>query len=89
MERWTFLILADPSGEPSQIRLYLRAGADESTWPVVQVAVDGTEVPVDEAAKDYEAPEWKALEIFRANGGTEERWEALKNRLRGEAVDPT
>lgn len=88
MERWTFLILADPEGEPNQIRVYLRAGDDESRWPVVQVTVDGAEVPVDDAAKDYEAPEWKALEIFRANGGTEERWEALKNRLRSDAVGP-
>ncbi len=88
MERWTFLILADAEGEPNQIRVYLRAGDDESRWPVAQVTVDGAEVPVDDAAKDYEAPEWKALEIFRANGGTEERWEALKSRLRSDAVGP-
>jgi hypothetical protein len=86
MERWTFLILADSAGEPDQIRILLRAGDDEGAWPVAQVTVDGREVPVDEAEKDYEAPEWKALEIFRANGGTEERWQGLKNRLRAEAV---
>ncbi len=86
MERWTFLILADPAGEPIQIRVFLRAGEDEARWPVAQIRVDGSEVPVDAATKDYEAPEWKALEIFRAHGGTEERWSALKNRLRSEAV---
>ena len=86
MERWTFLILADPAGEPSQIRVFLRAGDDEQHWPVAQIGVDGAEVPVDDAAKDYEAPEWKALEIFRAHGGTEGGWETLKNRLRSEAV---
>ena len=86
MERWTFLILADPAGEPAQIRILLRSGDDEARWPVAQLAVNGQEVPVDGAEKDYEAPEWKALEILRANGGTEERWQALKNRLRAEAV---
>ena len=53
-------------------------------WPRLRSTVQ--EVPVDETEKDYEAPEWKALEILRANGGTEERWQALKNRLRAEAV---
>jgi hypothetical protein len=86
MERWTFLILADPAGEPIHIRIFLRAGEDEARWPVAQIGVDGSEVPVDDATKDYEAPEWKAFEIFRANGGSEERWGALKNRLRSEAV---
>lgn len=89
MERWTFLILADPAGEPIQIRVFLRAGEDQTRWPVAQIGVDGSEVPVDEADKDFEAPEWKALEIFRANGGTEGGWDALKNRLRREAVGST
>lgn len=87
MERWTFLILADPAGQPSQIRVFLRAGDDESRWPVTQITVDGTEVPVDQTPKDYEAPEWKALEILRAHGVTEEGWKALKGRLRASAVD--
>jgi hypothetical protein len=89
MERWTFLILADPAGEPIQIRVFLRAGEDEARWPVAQIGVDGSDVPVDRVVKDYEAQEWKALEIFRANGGTEDRWEAVKNRLRTEAVGTT
>ena len=49
MERWTFLILADPAGEPIQIRVFLRAGEDEARWPVAQIRVDGSEVPVDAA----------------------------------------
>jgi hypothetical protein len=82
MERWTFLILADDDGAARQIRMFLRAGDDPAAWPVLQVGVDGTEVPVDEAAKDYEAPEWKALQLFNGGGGTEQGWEALKQRLR-------
>jgi hypothetical protein len=86
MERWTFLILSADDGSASQIRLFLRAGDDAGAWPVLQVAVDGTEVPVDDVDKDYEAPEWKALELFRAAGGTEARWEQLKDQLRSEAA---
>jgi hypothetical protein len=86
MERWTFLILSADDGSASQIRLFLRAGDDAGSWPVLQVGVDGTEVPVDDVAKDYEAPEWKALELFLAAGGTEVRWEELKDRLRSEAA---
>jgi hypothetical protein len=87
MERWTFLILADDGGEPSQIRMFLRAGDDADAWPSLQVALDGSEVPLDQVQKDYEAPEWKALEIFLAGGASEERWEALKDRLREAAAN--
>lgn len=86
MERWTFLIIAAEDGSPSQIRMILRDGADESAWPAVQVKVDGTEVPVDDAAKDYEAPEWKAVEIFEQGGGSKARWEELKESLRARAA---
>ena len=86
MERWTFLVIADEAGEPAQLRVLLRAGADESAWPRAQVALDGTEVPVDDAPKDYEAPEWKALQLFTSGGGTEAAWEALKDRLRAQAA---
>lgn len=86
MERWTFLILADEAGDPAQIRMFLRAGDDPSSWPAIQVTVNGFEVELDDVQKDYEAPEWKALEIFTESGGTEARWEALKERLRREAV---
>jgi hypothetical protein len=85
MERWTFLILADDDGGAKQIRMFLRAGEDESAWPALQVGTDGVEVPLDTAQKDYEAPEWKALELFTAGGGTAEGWEALKQRLRAQA----
>jgi hypothetical protein len=85
MERWTFLVLADERGEPDQLRILLRAGEDEAAWPSVQVALDGTEVPVDDRVKDYEAPEWKALQLFTAGGGTESAWEGLKDRLRAQA----
>lgn len=82
MERWTFLILAAADGSPSQIRIHLRDGDDPARWPALQVRVDGSEVPVDDVAKDYEAPEWKARQIFAAGGGSDERWEQLKERLR-------
>jgi hypothetical protein len=86
MERWTFLILADDEGTPSHIRMFLRAGDDESAWPSLQVGLDGTEVPRDDREKDYEAPEWKALELFTAGGGTADGWEALKQRLRDQVT---
>jgi len=88
MERWTFLILADDAGEPSQIRMFLRAGDDPGSWPSLQVALDGSEVPLDQVQKDYEAPEWKAREIFVTGGATEDRWEALKDQLREAARNP-
>ncbi|WP_208028083.1 hypothetical protein [Rhabdothermincola sediminis] len=85
MERWTFLILADEQGEAEQIRIFLRRGDDPAAWPCLQVALDGTEVPVDTVQKDYEAPEWKALELFTAGGGSPQRWEELKDKLRAQA----
>lgn len=82
MERWTFLVIADAAGTADQIRMVLRAGDDPSSHPVCQVRLDGTEVPVDDAPKDFEAPEWRALELFRGGGGSEARWEELKDDLR-------
>ncbi len=83
MERWTFIILAGPDGKPTGIRATLRAGDDESRWPTLQVTVDGTEVPVDDQERDYEAPEWKANQIMAAGGCSEARWEEVKEKLRG------
>jgi hypothetical protein len=82
VERWTFLVIAAPDGAPAALRVLLRAGADEASWPRLQVALDGTMVPVDDVDKDYEAPEWKALELFLEGGGTAEQWASLKDRLR-------
>jgi hypothetical protein len=84
MERWTFLILAGDGGKPKGIRMILRAG-DEAKWPKLQVKIDGTEVPVDDEPQDYEAPEWKAQQLFEAGGGTASRWEDLKEKLRAQA----
>jgi hypothetical protein len=88
MERWTFLILAAPDGSASQIRMFLRDGDDPAAWPVLQVGVDGREVPVDDVAKDYEAPEWKALQLFEEGGGSADAWDSLKQRLRQAAHEP-
>lgn len=63
--------------------MILRAGDEPSAYPVLQVALDGTQVPVDDVEKDFEAPEWKAIEIFTGGGGSEVRWEELKDELRG------
>ena len=85
MERWRFHIIAGADGEPVAVRMYLRVGDDEAAWPSLQVQVDGTEVPVDQAEVDYEAPEWKAVQIMTAGGATEARWEELKDQLRAGA----
>lgn len=82
MERWTFLVIADEAGKAKQIRMVFREGADPSTHPVLQVALNGTKVPVDDVEKDFEAPEWKAIELFKGGGGTELQWEELKDELR-------
>lgn len=82
MERWWFHMIAGPDGREAQIRLVLRTGDDESAFPTLQVALDGSEVPVDAAPVDYEAPEWKAKQLF---GGSDADWEALKDRLRARA----
>jgi hypothetical protein len=87
MERWTFLIIAGDGGSPSQIRVILRAGDDESSWPRAQLALDGTAVAVDDVAHDYEAPEWKATQILDGGmgGGGEARLQQVKDGLRTKA----
>jgi hypothetical protein len=84
MERWTFLIIADEGGAPSQVRVVLRAGEDESAWPAAQLSVDGADVALDAAAHDYEAPEWKVVQILDAlmGGGAEVRLGQVKDALR-------
>lgn len=84
MERWWFHMIAGPDGREQQVRLVLRVGDDPAQFPTLQVRLDGTEVPVDDAPVDYEAPEWKALQLYTAGSGegAEARWEALKDRLR-------
>lgn len=87
MERWTFLIIADDGGAPSQIRIVLRAGEEEVAWPRAQISVDGREVDVDQVGHDYEAPEWKAVQILDAGmgGGAELRMQQIKDELRSRA----
>jgi hypothetical protein len=85
MERWTFNMIAGADGKESQVRMILRAGDDSAAYPTLQVGVDGVEVPVDDAPVDYEAPEWKALQIFSAGGGSADLWEDLKDKLRSNA----
>lgn len=85
MERWTFNMIAGADGKESQIRMILRAGDDAAAYPTLQVGVDGVEVPVDDAPVDYEAPEWKAVQIFSAGGGSADLWDDLKDKLRANA----
>jgi hypothetical protein len=84
MERWTFHMIAGPDGREAQVRMTLRAGDDPATHPRLQVRMDGWQVPVDGSPVDYEAPEWKALQLFKAGGGNERRWEELKDSLRAQ-----
>ncbi len=84
MERWTFLMIAGPDGAATQLRVFLRAGDDPAAWPGAQLALDGTDMPVDDVAHDYEAPEWRAaqeLDIGMGGGGPA-RLEQVKAGLR-------
>lgn len=85
MERWTFNMIAGDDGKEKQVRMILRSGDDPAAYPVLQVGMDGVEVPVDDAEVDYEAPEWKAMQLFKAGGGSDDLWEDLKDRLRTDA----
>lgn len=85
MERWTFNMIAGEDGREKQVVMILRAGDDPAAYPRLQVGVDGVEVPLDDAAVDYEAPEWKAKQLFAAGGGSDQLWEDLKDRLRAAA----
>jgi hypothetical protein len=84
MERWTFLIIAGDGGTPTHIRVVLRTGDDELAWPKTQLALDGSEVGVDDVAHDYEAPEWKAVQVLDGGmgGGGELRMQQIKDGLR-------
>ncbi len=84
MERWTYLVIAGPDEEPAQLRIMLRAGDDESAWPAAQLGLNGTEVPVDEAPRDYEAPEWQAIQLLDSHmgGGGSSRLDQVKEGLR-------
>jgi hypothetical protein len=75
-------MIAGVDGREAQVRIILRTGDDPGAYPCLQVRLDGYEVPVDASPVDYEAPEWKALQLFTAAGGTQERWEELKSSLR-------
>ena len=85
MERWTFNMIAGEDGKEKQVRMILRAGDDPEKYPMLQVGLDGIEVPLDQAEVDYEAPEWKATQLFSAGGGNQDLWESLKDRLRANA----
>ncbi len=85
MERWTFNMIAGEDGREKEVRMILRAGDDPGAYPILQVGLDGVEVPVDDAPVDYEAPEWKAQQLFSAGGGSKDLWEDLKDQLRQEA----
>lgn len=85
MERWTFNMIAGEDGKEKQVRMILRAGDDPAAYPTLQVGMDGVEVALDDAAVDYEAPEWKAVQLFTGGGGSQAQWDDLKDRLRAAA----
>jgi hypothetical protein len=80
-ERWNFLMIAGPDGAEAQVRFKVE-DVGSGTTAAGQYAVDGSEVPVDEADVDYEAPEWKAKKIMAAGGVDEARFEALKREVK-------
>jgi len=83
MDRWWFRMIAGPDGSEAQIRVILRTGEDETSFPAIQVCLDGSEVPVDDAPVDYEAPEWKAKQLYAAGGGGgDAAWADLLDRVR-------
>jgi hypothetical protein len=84
VERWTFDMIAGEDGHEKQVRVVLRAGDDPARYPRAQIGMDGVEVRVDDAEVDYEAPEWKAVQLFTAGGGSQQLWDDLKERLRSE-----
>jgi len=81
MERWTFLVIAGPDGSPTQLRVLLRDGDDPARWPAAQVGLDGSDLPVDDVAHDYEAPEWQAAQLLESAGGAA-RLDRVKDGLR-------
>lgn len=81
-ERWNFLMIAGEDGVEAQVRFKvedLSSGASV----VVQFDADGTEVALDEAPVDYEAPEWKAKKVMAEKGVDQSRFEALKREVKG------
>jgi hypothetical protein len=84
MERWTFHMIAGPDGREAQVRMFLRVGDDPEAYPRLQARLDGVEVPVDGAPVDYEAPEWKVVQLFAAAGAPGGRWDELKDALRAQ-----
>jgi hypothetical protein len=88
MERWTYLVIAGPDGGAAELRVLLRSGEEPAGWPAAQIGVDGTDRPVDAAAHDYEAPEWKAVQLLdegMGSGGAA-RLDQVKGRLRSQAA---
>jgi hypothetical protein len=83
-ERWTYTVIADPPGsDPIELRVTLE-DRDAAKRATVQITVAGVQVDVDDRARDYEAPEWKAREILTAGGvqGIDTYLDALKDHLR-------
>jgi len=88
MERWTYLVIAGPEGEPAQLRVVLRHGEDPDAWPVAQITMDGAVVAADRQPHDFEAPEWKAAQLLDAGTGQAgaARLDHLKRQLRSQVA---
>ncbi len=80
-DRWNYLMIAGDGGAEAQVRIKLEDLGSGAT-ATVQLAVDGSEVPVDDAPVDYEAPEWKAKKILAGGGIDDARFEAIKRDVR-------
>jgi hypothetical protein len=83
-ERWTYTVISDhQGGTPIELRVSLE-DRDADKRATIQITVAGVQVDVDDKARDYEAPEWKAKQIITDGGvgDTDGYLGALKDHLR-------
>jgi hypothetical protein len=85
-ERWTYHILSDPDRKPTGFRITL-SDRDADQQAIIQLTVVGEQVVVDDEEQDYEAMEWKVLEILdtaREQDDAKALLQAVKDHLRAQ-----
>jgi hypothetical protein len=83
-EKWTFLILSDEAKNPTGIRITLE-DRDSGRQASMQLTHAGEEAELTAEAHDYEAMEWKVIQIIdagRGGNGGEAVVGAAKDHLR-------
>ena len=88
MERWTFLVIAGPDGEAAQIRVCCAPARPGGLAGGPDRAGRHRPAASTTAAHDYEAPEWKAVQLLDEGmgGGGAARLDQVKGRLRSQAA---